>query len=224
MVFLSTCTLQRNNRTFLSALLAGQTVKSKELPLYHFDRFFRSFGSVIVLGVIALRALATLAIPEAFPAPQLAVPAALYASHALIRAALYALHEAGLMFNPRRWPEEVEQKAPHIMSDHILLAASTVAGLASEAMLPLLSVKGTTSRRGRAYIALHVFLATLLAVLVSSESYFTTRWERVEDVVHFASQHEKLAGHHWMLAMSRQPDPCAILPGTFIHRWRISSA
>lgn len=155
---------------------AGTPVKPRELPLYHFDRFFRRAGSGIVLAVLGLRWLFTVAEPDAFHAPQMTIPAAMYAAHAVLRLALYGLHEAGLIFNPRAWGPEVAKEAPHIMSDHILLAASVLAGLASEATLPLLSVRGSLSRAGRGWLLFHVSLATSLAFLVSLESYFTTRY------------------------------------------------
>lgn len=69
--------------------------------------------------------------------------------------------------------------APHVMSDHILLAAATVSGLASEALHPLLALR-RQPRAGavtveKVFLAGHVLLSLGLAALVCGESFYTAR-------------------------------------------------
>lgn len=63
------------------------------------------------------------------------------------------------------------------MSDHILLAAVVVAGLAYEAVLALQTLAGRTRRHEDAdnVLRTHVVLTTALALLISGESYYTAR-------------------------------------------------
>lgn len=45
----------------------------------------------------------------------------------------------GYIFTPQRYARDNLSHPPHVMSDHILLASAVHGGLASEALLPLLS-------------------------------------------------------------------------------------
>jgi hypothetical protein len=46
---------------------------------------------------------------------------------------------AGYIFTPQRWARDNQTHPPHVMSDHILLAAAVHGGAVSEALLPLLN-------------------------------------------------------------------------------------
>ena len=80
------------------------------------------------------------------PAGPLLVPLVFYAAQALGRTALYWLHFQGYIFHPRRWAEPRQAHPPHVMSDHVLLAACAVAALACEAVMPLLSWRCVLSK------------------------------------------------------------------------------
>lgn len=86
---------------------------------------------------------------------------------------------AGWLFPPSRLDlaRGVGGHPPHVMSDHILLAATLVAGAACEALLPLLAWRHD-HRSGRlsALATTHSAAAVLLAALLSFESYATARY------------------------------------------------
>lgn len=51
----------------------------------------------------------------------------------------YLASSSGYIFTPQRFARDNLSHPPHVMSDHILLASAVHGGLASEALLPLLS-------------------------------------------------------------------------------------
>ncbi|KDD75302.1 hypothetical protein H632_c756p0 [Helicosporidium sp. ATCC 50920] len=121
---------------------------STSLPLHRFDRLVRRYGGLFALSALMARTiLATLFRPSFLPkrSGALTVPAILYVLHSLVREAVYRLHMAGLIFSGPRWhgagkdQTNAEGTGPHhVMSDHILLGACQIAGLASEVALALL--------------------------------------------------------------------------------------
>ncbi|KAL6774136.1 hypothetical protein ACKKBG_A23900 [Auxenochlorella protothecoides x Auxenochlorella symbiontica] len=153
-------------------------LKSSDLPLHHFDRFFRATGALLVLGLLGIRALTAVLFPGLYPGSQLLAPGLIYSLQLLLRWGLYYLHLSGLIFNPSHWDDGLKQAAPHIMSDHVLLGAAVQAGLASEACLPLLRWHtGSMQPLGhRIALGLHALVAAVLALLVAGESYFTVRY------------------------------------------------
>lgn len=52
---------------------------------------------------------------------------------------------AGYIFSPQRWARDNLGHPPHVMSDHILLAAAVHGGLVCEALLPLLNWRHTVA-------------------------------------------------------------------------------
>lgn len=77
------------------------------------------------------------------------------------------------MFSPQRHARDSMGHPPHVMSDHILLAAAVHAGLASEAVLPALAWGAGGTARGRAFLRAYSAAAGALVALVSGECYFT---------------------------------------------------
>jgi hypothetical protein len=106
------------------------------------------------------------------------IPGGLYALQAVVRAVIYQLHRLGIIFNPSKWLafDVPEGHYPHVMSDHILLAATVVGGLAVESVVLII---GLTQRRdstvSRKFLIGGAVLATASAVLVSAECYVTAR-------------------------------------------------
>lgn len=70
-------------------------MQSSELPLHHFDVFFRAWGGVLVLGVVGARFMAGVLLPGLYRLPEVLAPAVLYALQAGFRLALYQLHARG---------------------------------------------------------------------------------------------------------------------------------
>ena len=72
-------------------------VKSKDLPLHHFDKLFRTIGSLLLFALWGVRAGATRLLPRHFDRAStlLWVPLGIYLGQAVIRMAIYQLHVAG---------------------------------------------------------------------------------------------------------------------------------
>eukprot|EP00887_Chlorella_sp_A99_P004968 scaffold4.g4968.t1 len=186
-------------------------VKPKDLPLAWFDAIFRRTGSMLLLALWAARAAVSLAAPRCVDAAanRVWVPGALYAGQAALRAGVYLLHSAGEQACEReaagrcrlqlklRWylfPPTRQYLAhahpgkphhpPHVMSDHILLAAVVAGGVACEAVLPLVHWPrlptgcggAAAPRAARTLARVHSAAAVALATLVSAESYYTARY------------------------------------------------
>ncbi|KAI7842937.1 hypothetical protein COHA_003446 [Chlorella ohadii] len=149
-------------------------VKSRDLPLHWFDKLFRTLGSALLFALWALRAGAARLLRWDRQAALVFVPAAIYAVQAVLRLIIYQLHVAGYIFTPQRYARDNLSHPPHVMSDHILLASAVHGGLASEALLPLLSWRH--AGRGRAFLRAYSAAAAALALLVSAECYFTARY------------------------------------------------
>lgn len=180
---------------------AGDGVRPlpSELPLRHFEPVYQSFGSLLVPGCLAVRAVLTFALPARGARGRVAsllVPGIMYGMLAVLRAGVYVLHSSGMILSSRRWRARGETH--HVMSDHILLAASVISGLGSEAALAVLSWEPTLAPRGAAPAAQHArslphdlaaatytLSVSALALLVCTESYFTARYfhPRVESAV-----------------------------------------
>lgn len=70
-------------------------MKSSDLPLHHFDRFFRATGALLVLGLLSVRALTALVFPGLYRGSQLLAPGLIYSLQLLLRWGLYYLHLSG---------------------------------------------------------------------------------------------------------------------------------
>lgn len=70
-------------------------LKSSDLPLHHFDRFFRATGALLVLGLLGIRALTAVLFPGLYPGSQLLAPGLIYSLQLLLRWGLYYLHLSG---------------------------------------------------------------------------------------------------------------------------------
>lgn len=157
---------------------AGEPVRVKphQLPLYQFDQMFRAAGGAFIFGMWALRACATYMLPRADHTATLWVPLALHAALGALRLAVYRAHAAGLIFAASRWAAPAPSgHVAHVMSDHILLAAAAVGGLAVEAAMPLLSVRGARGAADVKSMRSYAKLATAMAVVLGWECYYTAR-------------------------------------------------
>lgn len=154
-------------------------IKSRQLPLYWFDVVFRTTGSMLLFGLWAVRACAAHFLPRHFDlrVNLVWVPAAIYAGQALIRGIIYQLHVAGYTHALQQWVHADPSHPPHVMSDHILLAAAVHGGLACEALMPLLNWWHIAATgRGGTFLRVYCAVAGSLAALVSAECYFTARY------------------------------------------------
>lgn len=209
-----TCTLYAAWSLSLAAGMAAYegepiAVRASQLPLRHFDVAFRRAGVLFAFALLGARALVARGLRRPGGCGPLVVPGALYAGHALMRSAVYQLHLAGYLFPPERWaarrPEHWHHP-PHVMSDHILLAASAMAACACEAAVALKhhgqGPGGRGSGANAAVLELWLrralaLLASCLCVLISAECYFTARY--------FHPPSEILAGALVGLALFQMP-------------------
>lgn len=106
------------------------------------------------------------------------LPGGMYAFQAGLRSLVYHLHRLGVIFQPSKWlaPDVPAGHPPHIMSDHILLAATVVGGLVTEGVVVFLSLGHRGSSRSASLLPILAAFTTVLAVIVSIESYFTARY------------------------------------------------
>ena len=110
------------------------------------------------------------------------LPGAVYAVQAVARAGIYELHRAGAIFSPQWWlsmnasDTDAAGHPPHVMSDHVLLASTSVGGLACEAALVYLSLAQRRRPLSPLLLKACAVVATSLALLVSAEVYYTARY------------------------------------------------
>jgi len=159
------------------------TVKADELPLRHFDWLFRRAGPLVLFAAWLLRAAVKhfLHFGGDGKKDNLWIPAAVYAVQASVRTIIYELHRAGVIFTPHRWlspaaADTLHGHPPHVMSDHVLLSATIVGGLACEAVLLFLSMAHRRKPLSPLLLKGCVALTTVLAMLVCGETYFTARY------------------------------------------------
>ena len=160
-------------------------VKRHELPLRHVDDMFRSAGGALIFGAWALRATLKQALHlrgDTRAQQHIWWPAAVYAAQAIVRSAMYELHGLGVIFSPRKWTTIARHAAldhlhpPHVMSDHVLLAATVVGGLALEVVVLHLSVARMQYHRSPVLLRGLAAVMTMFAVLVSAECYYTAKY------------------------------------------------
>lgn len=155
------------------------TVTSKDLPLHYFDVIFRRFGALLLFTVWAARASILFALQKPWQLNKGLVlrACALYIIQAVVRSIVYLLHATGYIFTPQRWARDNMKHPPHIMSDHILLGSAVMGGCGCEATLSLIHLWSAQPKSLEAIcFKLHAVAATMLAVLVSCECYFTSRY------------------------------------------------
>lgn len=102
----------------------------------------------------------------------------MYAFQAGLRSVLYHLHRLGVIFQPSKWlaPDVPAGHPPHIMSDHILLAATVVGGLVTEAVVIFMSLRSRGDSPSALILLILAGIITILAIIISIESYFTARY------------------------------------------------
>jgi len=178
-------------------------VKSEDLPLHHFDAYFRIYGHLLLFMCWALRAIPTLLLPHSLVSRStnyIWTPFFIYTFQAALRYLLYRLHVAGVIFKPGGiWAffsgDIPKSHYPHIMSDHILLSAAVVGGLIAEVGMPFLdtnishsssNINNNSNSNNSGFMRLerakeigklvYAGCAAVLALLVICESYFTARY------------------------------------------------
>jgi len=104
------------------------------------------------------------------------IPGAVYTMQAALRAVVYELHRAGF-FLPKPKNSTIEGELhTHIMSDHVLLAATVVGGLSCEAVLVYMSIAHRRRAVSPYVLKAVAAVATVLALLVCIETYYTARY------------------------------------------------
>lgn len=155
-------------------------VKKSELPLHQFDLLFRKVGGAVIFGAWFFRA----AIKHTFHLradgriEHIWIPAVIYAVQAVLRSAVYQLHRLGVIFAPHRWLTAAQVDGPHpphVMSDHVLLAATVVGGLACEVVVLYLGLSYRRHRVSPYLLKGLAVMVTVLASFVSAECYYTAR-------------------------------------------------
>ena len=112
-------------------------------------------------------------------AEHLWIPAILYIAQAALRSLAYELHRLGVIFAPSRWLNREQLDGPHpphIMSDHVLLAATVVGGLACEVVVLSLSLSRSRKHPMSPWLLRGLsFGVTVVALLVCAECYYTAK-------------------------------------------------
>ena len=101
------CRQQFQTRFACHRLPAGEPilVKSSDLPLHHFDKLFRTVGSLLLFAMWGVRAAATRLLPRHFDRAStlLWAPLGIYLGQAVVRMAIYQLHVAGGCWQVQGW-------------------------------------------------------------------------------------------------------------------------
>ncbi len=170
-----------------------------ELPLRHIDYLFRTAGGVLIFAVWGLRALIKQALHLRGDDRRVHIwiPAVYYAFQAGLRAILHKFHHFGVILSPHKWlstvvpnfvfsgngsilssgaKEVANSIHEHIMSDHVLLAATVVGGLACEMVVLHLSFAHRRQKISPLLLRGLAGAVTILALLVSAECYYTARY------------------------------------------------
>ncbi len=155
-------------------------MKKDELPLHQFDLLFRKVGGAVIFGAWFLRAAIkhTSHLRGDGRIEHIWIPAIIYAAQAAMRSSVYQLHRLGVIFSPHRWLTAAQMDGPHpphVMSDHVLLAATVVGGLACEVVVLYLSLSHRRHRLSPVLLRTLAVGVTVLALLVSAECYYTAK-------------------------------------------------
>jgi hypothetical protein len=168
-----------------------QTINRNELPLRHIDNIFRTAGGVLIFAVWGLRALMkqALHIRGDDRRVHIWIPAGYYAFQAGLRSLLHQFHTFGVIFSPHKWlgaaysfllggdngSNGKRDYHEHVMSDHVLLAATVIGGLACEMVVLHLSFAHRRQRISPLVLRVLAVAVTSLALLVSAECYYTAK-------------------------------------------------
>jgi len=166
-------------------------VNRNELPLRHIDCLFRTVGGVVIFGVWGLRALLkqALHLRGEDRRVHIWIPAGYYAFQAGLRSLLHQFHNFGVIFSPHKWcaaaasvlggsskEKLFDYHHEHIMSDHVLLAATVIGGLACEMVVLHLSFAHRKHKISPLLLRGLAVAVTMLALLVSAECYYTAKY------------------------------------------------
>lgn len=186
---------------------AGNQIKAdhRHLPLQHFDKLFRNVGAGLLFLPWTLRAIIKSGLHALGHGHRenIWIPAGVYAVQATLRALLYQLHRAGIILSPDKWAKDIGSwhgHLPHIMSDHILLAATVVGGLACEAVVASLALtslsKNNNNNKKKKNTSFSIpalvlqgctAMSTVLALTVSVECFYTARYFHPPSEIVFAA-------------------------------------
>ncbi|KAG7674873.1 hypothetical protein NADE_006908 [Nannochloris sp. 'desiccata'] len=171
-------------------------VNRNELPLRHIDYIFRTVGGVVIFAVWGLRALMKQALHLRGDDRRVHIwiPAVYYAFQAGLRSLLHQFHNFGVIFSPHKWfgaattvvlgggsgnnskEKLLDYHHEHIMSDHVLLAATVIGGLACEMVVLHLSFAHRRHKISPLLLRGLAVTVTALALLVSAECYYTAKY------------------------------------------------
>lgn len=168
-----------------------------ELPLRHIDFIFRTVGGILIFAVWGLRAVLKQALHLRGDDRRVHIwiPAVYYAFQAALRSLLHHFHNLGVIFLPHKWfataasvldisssrgssskeKQLFNDHHEHIMSDHVLLAATVIGGLACEMVVLHLSFAHRRHKIPPLLLRGLAVAVTMLALLVSAECYYTAR-------------------------------------------------